>query len=130
MKTNPVIAVIAGIVACFVTIAVCSTVVYAVDSEAAADFLTPVLGFAGTTLALIAGLVAVTRKQEETARQLDDVKRDVTYLANGGMDAKVRAGVADVLPDHLLDPEAAEQIEADRAYREAGPSGAPEAPAP
>lgn len=123
MKTNN--AVIGAIVACFVTIVVCSTVVFAVDHEAAGGFLTPLLGFAGTTIALVAGLTTINRKQAEQQAQLDEVQRTANYLANGGTDAKVRAGLADALKPELLkdDPETKAQLEADRAYRDAGPGG-------
>ncbi|MDQ6524332.1 hypothetical protein RB608_12005 [Nocardioides sp. LHD-245] len=116
MKTTN--AVIAGIVACFVTVAICSTVLFAVDAQSAGDFLTPLLGFAGTTFALVAGLATVARKQAETDEK-------VTFLANGGMDSKVRAAVADLLPDHLIkqDPETQAQLEVDRDIRDAGPGG-------
>lgn len=119
--TNAVLLAIAG---CFVTVVVACTVVYTVDSQGATDFITPVLGFTGTTLALVAGLAQINRKQAEQQAQLDDVKRDVGYLANGGMDAKARAAIGDVVREELLKPEAKAQLEQDRAYRDAGPSGA------
>lgn len=116
-------AVLLAIAACFVTVVVACTVVYVVDSETSAGFITPILGFTGTTLALVAGLATVARKQTETKEQLDDVKQTTDYLANGGLDAKIRAGLADLLPDHMIKPGVEDQLEQDRATREAGPGG-------
>jgi hypothetical protein len=116
-------AVLLAIAACFVTVVAACTVVYVVDSETSAGFITPILGFTGTTLALVAGLATVARKQTETKEQLDDVKQTTDYLANGGLDAKIRAGLADLLPDHLMKPGVEDQLEQDRATREAGPGG-------
>ncbi|UUW92664.1 hypothetical protein [Pimelobacter simplex] len=121
MKTTN--AVVLAIAAGFVTIVAAAAVVFVVEPDAATEFVTPLLTFAGTTFAVIAGLASVGRKQDEQRRQLDDVSSKVEYLANGGTDAKVRAGVADVIRSELLDPKAAEQIAADRAHREAGPAG-------
>lgn len=60
-----------------------------------------------TLLSVIVGLV-----------RTEQVKGTVDDLANGKMDAKIRANVADVLPDHLVDPKARPQIERDRATRD------------
>ena len=49
----------------------------------------------------LAAIVAVLVNLRVTAR----VERDTKDLRNGLLDAKVRAGVADVLPDHLVDPD-------------------------
>jgi hypothetical protein len=46
--------------------------------------------------------------------QVADVAADTTKLANGLGDSKIRAAVADVLHDDLVDPEAREQLAADR----------------
>lgn len=51
------------------------------------------------------------------ATRTDQVRATVDDLANGKMDAKVRAGVADVLADHLVDPKARAQVERDREVR-------------
>jgi hypothetical protein len=48
----------------------------------------------------------------------EQVRATVDELANGKMDAKIRAGVADVLPDHLVDPAARSQVEQDRVVRD------------
>lgn len=104
---------IAGIVACFVTVVLaCTIVVLFTDKDGVAAFVTPILGFTGTTLALLAAMAKV-----------GDVDRKVEYLANGGTDAKIRAGIADVVKEDFLKDDAAEQLEADRAHRAAGPNG-------
>lgn len=101
-----------GVVACFVTVVVACTVAFiaAPDGDAVVTFLTMVLGFASTT---VAALITLTKVQ--------GVDKKVDYLANGGMDSKIRAGVAEVLRPHLIKPEAEALIEKDKAHREAGP---------
>lgn len=49
----------------------------------------------------------------------EQVRATVDDLANGKMDAKIRAGVADVLPDHLVDPKVRTLVAQDRATRDA-----------
>lgn len=46
------------------------------------------------------------------------IGNQVDDLANGGMDAKIRAGVADTVRDEYLDPSAAPQLARDRARRD------------
>lgn len=48
----------------------------------------------------------------------EQVRGTVDELANGKMDAKIRAGVADVLPDHMVDPKVRPQVARDRATRD------------
>lgn len=103
---------VAGIVACFITVVIACTLVTLFSAADVATFVAPLLGFTGTTLALLAAMAKV-----------NDVDRKVDYLANGGTDAKIRAGIADVVRPELLKDEAAPQLEADRAHREAGPAG-------
>lgn len=64
------------------------------------------LGFLGTLIVAVVSL----GKIDKIGRQVDD-------LSNGLMDSKIRAGVADVLGDHLLDPGVHEQLKTDRARR-------------
>lgn len=66
----------------------------------------------GTLVPLILGAVAPTaavlvslRTTQNLAGQVDQVAQDTHDLRNGLLDAKVRAGVADVLPDHMIDPD-------------------------
>jgi hypothetical protein len=111
-KSSPNTTLIVGIVACFVTVVTACTVafIFTPEGDAVATFLTMVLGFATST---VAALVTLTKVQA--------VDQKVDYLANGGMDSKVRAGVAEVLKDEFVDPDAKSLIEADRAHRAAGP---------
>jgi hypothetical protein len=104
---------VGGIVMCFVVVVLACTAVYLADpgGDNVAGFITPILGFTGTTLALLA-----------TLHKLNQTDEKVDYLANGGTDAKIRAGIADVVRPELLKPEAGEQLEADRAHRDASPA--------
>jgi len=61
-----------------------------------------------TILAQVAGLVAILANLQRTRaveEQVQVVADDTYALRNGLLDAKVRAGVAEVLPDQLHDPE-------------------------
>lgn len=106
---------IRGIVACFVTVVTACTIaiIFAPDGDAVAMFLTMVLGFATSTVAALVTLAKVQAVDEK-----------VDYLANGGMDSKVRAGVADVLKPELVDPDVERLLAVDRATRAAGPGNA------
>jgi hypothetical protein len=73
--------------------------------------LVKLLGAIGTGLALVAGQVATLLKTRSVSRTVDE-------LNNDRMDAKIRAGVADVLPEHLIDPDVQPQLTADRARRD------------
>lgn len=101
------------IVAVLGLVLIAITLVALFTNKDEAGFLTPVIGLAGV---VVTQLVS-TRKAEETNRQ-------VRYLANGGTDAKIRAGIADVIKPELLKDEdgTAAQLEADRAHRDAGPA--------
>lgn len=112
MKTSSN-ALIAGIVVCFVVVVGACTAVYLADpgGDNVAGFITPILGFTGTTLALLA-----------TLHKIGETDKKVDYLANGGTDAKIRAGIADVVRDDLLKPGLEEQLEADYAHRDASPA--------
>lgn len=61
-------------------------------------------------IGMLATILNLTRTEQ--------VKGTVDDLANGKMDAKIRAGVADVLPDHLVDPKARPQVARDREIRD------------
>lgn len=54
-----------------------------------------------------------------TLGRTGQIKGTIDDLANGKMDAKIRAGVADVLADHLVDEGAKPQLARDRAVRDA-----------
>lgn len=105
---------VAGIVACFITVVIACTValIFAPDGDIVIPFLTMVLGFGGTT---VTALITLT--------QVRSVDQKVDYLANGGMDSKIRAGVADVVRPDLVDPDVERLLQVDREHRAAGPAG-------
>lgn len=78
-------------------------------------------------LASLAPTVAVLAAMRQTAAVDDKVRAvqaDTHALTNGLLDSKVRAGVAEVLPDELVDPEYhSGQHEADRVAAEAAHNG-------
>lgn len=61
----------------------------------------------------IASLAAVVKVGGVSA-QVADVAADTERLSNGLGDAKIRAAVADVLPDHMVDPGVQAQLAVDR----------------
>lgn len=106
MKTST--AVVVGVVAMFCTTMLGVTLVAVlVPADDAATLIALLLGFASTAVPAVIGLAKIT-----------GVERQVTELSNGLMDAKVRAGVADVLPEDLHDPAIRSQLAADRATRD------------
>ena len=74
----------------------------------------PLLGTLAPTIAAVALLVQVRGVQADVSQ----VRQDTHALTNGLLDSKVRAGVADVIRDEHLDPEAVALIRDDRAVRE------------
>jgi len=102
-------AVIVGavIALCFVVAAVVVLVLFLPPDRDAMPYVALLMSTVGTT---VAGILALMK--------LQGVDDKVTDLTNGVMDAKIRAGVADVLPDSSLDPGAADQIRDDRARRD------------
>lgn len=113
---NTTAVLIGGIVACFVVVVVACTLVTLFSDRDVATFITPVLGFTGTTLALLATLARVGAVDAK----VDSVTESVDYLANGGTDAKIRAGIADVVKEDFIKDDVGEQLDADRATRAAG----------
>jgi hypothetical protein len=101
-----------AIVALFVTtmlvVAYLST---AVESSAAAALVASLLG----NLSALAAVLVNLQRTANVESTVNDVARDTHDLRNGLLDAKVRSGVADVLPDHLVDPAASHQLRQDRA---------------
>lgn len=103
---------------------VCVTILVAVVVVAAAlafvlapgdrDPTILVTAIVGSIPATIAAMAAVIKVGTVSA-QVADVAADTNKLANGLGDAKIRTAVADVLPDHMVDPEIQEQLRADRA---------------
>lgn len=74
----------------------------------------PLLGTLAPTIAAVALLVQVRGVQADVAQ----VRQDTHALTNGLLDSKVRAGVADVIKDEHLDPDAVALIVDDRAVRD------------
>lgn len=107
MKSTNV-AVIATTVLGSVTMLTVAIVIATAPADADLGLLVGLL-FTGA-VQLMASVVALVRTEQ--------VRSTVDELANGKMDAKIRAGVADVLPDHLVDPKARPQVERDRATRD------------
>lgn len=100
-----------AVVVCLTVVAVTAigAVAGLVLADAETDKVVVVVGLVGT---MVTALVGLTRTEQ--------IKKTVDDLSNGRMDAKIRAGVADVLADHLIDQGATQQIEADRARRADG----------
>lgn len=76
------------------TLAAVVVIIAVTDSVTAGAMAAAIFGQLGTIVAALA-----------TLRVANSVQRDTSDLKNGLLDAKVRSGVADVLPDHLLDPD-------------------------
>lgn len=76
-----------------VTLAAVVVIVALTDSVTAGALAAALFSQLGTIAVLLVNLRATA-----------SVQRDTHDLKNGLLDAKVRAGVADVLPDHLVDP--------------------------
>lgn len=114
-------ALVIGIAGCFVAVVTACTAIYIANpaGENITSVLTILLGSLGSTIAVLATLAKVG----DVDKRVGDVDRKVDFLANGGTDAKIRAGIADVVKDEFLKDEegTAEQLEADRAHRAAGP---------
>lgn len=77
----------------------------------------PALASLGVLLGSLYKLTAVAETAESTRERVEVIASQTTDLTNGGLDAKVRAAVADVLADHLIDPGATAQLGVDRARR-------------
>lgn len=119
MTTSPPRSDTAILLVC-VTVLVCvvvtaSALVY-VFAPSGTDLPSLTTTLVGALAPTIAAMVAVI-KVGGVANQVADVAEDTNKLANGMGDAKIRAAVADVLPDHLIDTGAKPQLEADRLRR-------------
>jgi hypothetical protein len=71
------------------------------------------VGTLAPTIAVMAALAKIGNVSEQVA----DVAEDANKMANGLGDSKIRAAVADVLPDHLIDPASRQLVESDRLRR-------------
>lgn len=85
-------AIVWAVVVLFAT-AVAAVVIMAV-TDAPAAYITAVLAAVTPTIAVLV-----------TLREVAGVRADTHALTNGLLDSKVRAGVAEVLPDELVDPD-------------------------
>lgn len=114
-----VIIVSAVVMFCFVVAAVTGLAIFAPEGSDVGAITTALLGSLATVIPILVTLAKV--QGMETRQSATDEK--VNYLANGGMDSKIRAGVADVLPRSMLKDDVDDLLAADRAHREAGPEG-------
>lgn len=106
--------------------AVCVTAVTLLQvyaGEQASASITALLATLPATVAVIVNLV----RTDDVSAHVQEVRQNTRDLANGLMDAKVRAGVAEVLDPALIDEDAAEQLERDRARVAAAHDDATEA---
>lgn len=109
MKNNNTLAVVIGVCFCFVVAGVVAIVFAVPEGANIGSLVTIMFAGLGTTIAAVAALTKV----EKVKDKMDD-------LSNGLMDAKIRAGVSEVLKDQFLDqsPESLRQNEVDRARRQ------------
>lgn len=114
MKSNNVVVIVGGVIFCFVVAACVAVFIAAPEGANTGSLVAILIGSLAPTLASLGVLAKVNNTDAKVDRVADDTYR----LTNGLLDAKVRAGVADVLPDHLIDPEARDQIVEDRKIRE------------
>lgn len=116
MKRDNSVAIIAtAVVACVALCAVVALVAIAPKDADVSVLIGAMMLGAGSMLTSILNLV----KTDNVAGDVAHVKGTVDELANGKMDAKIRASTADVLPDHLIDPKIKPQLVRDRAVRDA-----------
>lgn len=86
-------AIVWAVVALF-GITIAAVVIMAVFVADASAYIPAVLAAVTPTIAVLV-----------TLREVAGVKADTHALTNGLLDSKVRAGVAEVLPDELVDPD-------------------------
>lgn len=105
-----------GAVFTAVMFAIVALVIFA-PPQADTTTLIPVILTGMTNLIIAAGALAKANAAASTAA---DINGTVKELANGGMDAKIRAGFADVAADHMVKSDTAtqQQLEADRQRRD------------
>ena len=98
------------VVFCFTIAGVVTIALAGPDQEATVTILVGLLAPTITSLVTLAKTSGVAAQVEKVASDTDD-------LTNGLMDAKIRAAVADVLPEDQLDPDASDLIADDRDRR-------------
>lgn len=118
-SSGPSIPTILGGMFCVLVVAIVVLVIFAPTGTDVGAIVTALLG---AFAALVPSLITLVKIRTVEQRQEDDAAK-LDYLTNGGMDAKNRAAIADVLPEEFIRPEyREEQLDADRAHREAGPA--------
>lgn len=95
-------------------VAVTLLTVVALEWLGASDSVAQVLGILAPVLAVMVTLRQVNQVQDK----VDQVAHDTRDLTNGLLSASVRAGVAEVLHDDLVDPQARAQVAEDQAVVE------------
>lgn len=112
---------VVAIVFVVTVVAVVAAFLFAPEDADAAQVIGPLLGTLAPTIAAVALLVQVKDVKDQqvaTDAKVDRVADDTYRLTNGLLDAKLRAGFADVAP-HLVHPDAEAQVEEDRRVRDA-----------
>lgn len=117
-KSSTNVALIVVAIVFSVTLAA-AVIVFAVAPEGSntVTLIGALLGTLAPTIAALAVLVqvkAVAVTQAQHGERIDRVAEDTYALTNGLLDSKVRAGVADVMRDDLLDPAAEPLVDADK----------------
>lgn len=106
--------VVVAVVFCVTVLSVLLAFLFAPEGRDLTLVVGPLLGTLAPTIAAVALLVQVRGVQAD----VQQVREDTHALTNGLLDSKVRAGVADVIRDEHLDPEAVALISEDRAVRD------------
>lgn len=112
-KGNTVLIVAAAVIGVVVIVAITAVAIAIEDGARAASMIALIVGPLATLLAFFGLFVNVQGMRTDIAQ----VKGQTTELTNGLGDAKFRAAVADVLPDHMIDPAIFPQLQRDRARR-------------
>lgn len=98
---------------CFVVGVAALVWVFSPEGNDPTVLVATIVGTLAPTIASLAALVRMGAVSEQVA----DVAEDTNKLANGLGDSKIRAAVADVLPDHMIDPASRQLVERDRMRR-------------
>lgn len=112
--STTVVAVSVVIVFCFTLACAAAMFIAAPDGANTGSLITILLGPLAPTIGTLALLVKVSG----TDAKVDQVAQDTYRLTNGLLDAKVRAGVADVVAPELLREDAHAQVALDRQVRD------------
>jgi hypothetical protein len=98
---------------CFVVATAALVWLFAPSGSDPTVLVSTLVGTLAPTIAVLGALARLGTVSEQVA----DVAEDTNKLANGLGDSKIRAAVADVLPDHMIDPASRQLVEADRLRR-------------